>query len=72
MTNQWKQPITTHSRPACPNLKFEARLPVRKARLGVDWARIEEIMREISLGMLVALIPITFIAMFVAWWLCAI
>lgn len=70
---EWKPAITAHARPACPNLAFKSRrLPSRRVRIGTDWARVEEVVREVGLGVLIALVPVAFLVLSAMWWMCLI
>lgn len=73
MNTEWKQPITTHARPACPNLEFKPRrLPAHRVKFGIDWEKVEEALYELGKGVLVAAIPVAFLVLSAMWWMCLI
>lgn len=73
ITKEWKQPITAHARPACPNLTFKPRrLPSCRAKIGTDWEKVEAAFCELGKGILIAALPIAFLVLCAMWWLCLI
>lgn len=73
MTNyEWKQPITAHRSPACPHYRINARVPVRKTKFGIDWAKVENNTKDFLLGALIAAVPVAFLVLWCLWWMCVI
>lgn len=73
INTEWKQPIATHARPACPNLAFKPRrIPSHRTKFDIDWEKAEEVVSELGKGVLVAAIPIAFLVLSAMWWMCLI